>query len=688
MATINEALQAGTRHHRAGQFGEAERWYRQVLDLEPTHAQALFLLGTLAIQVGQLTTAVELLSGAIRSDRMRPEFHVQLGEAYWRLGDLERAVACAQHALKLNPQFYQAHASLGQIHKQAGNLAKAEECVRQVLQLVPDDVEARLQLAVVLIAQHKLTEAEMCLRRAVRIAPHDPRLHYNLGVVLQAQSRFEESATSYREALELKPEDAEAHNNLGATLQRLHQVPEAERHYRHAIRIRPDDPKAHNNLATCLQSQGRVAEAVESYRTAVRLRPSDSYVHSNLLYILNYGAHDAAAVFAEHRGWAERHADPLTKSCLPHENDRAPDRQLRVGYVSAHFRAHAVNYFSEPILASHDHERFEVFCYANGNPADYDDTTERLRQYADQWRDIASLSDVQAAEVIRKDRIDILVDLAGHIGGGRLLVFARKPAPVQVTYIGYQNTTGMLAMDYRLTDAWSDPPGTTDAYYTEALVRLPLSFFCYRPLPDAPEVTPSPTIENGAVTFGSFNNLTKVTPQVLDCWGRLMAAVRGSRLILLADANPWVEDHVQTALARHGVDSARIEICNRRSPREFLELIRRADIALDPFPFNGHTTTCDSLWMGVPVVMMAGDSYASRFGSSALVNLGLEELIASSVDEYVAIACKLAGDRTLLARLRSELRARMAGSPLLDVIGFTRNLEVAYREMWARWCSS
>ncbi len=688
MVTIHEALQAGTRHHRAGQFGEAERLYRQVLQLEPDHAHALFLLGTLAIQVGQFTAAVELITSAIRSDRARPDFHVQLGEAYWRLGNFERAVSCAQHALKLNPQFPQAYASLGQIHKQAGNLAEAEDAIRQVMRISPEDVEARLQLAVVLIARKKLSEAETCLRRALRIAPQDSRLHYNLGIVLQTQDRFDEAVTSYRATLELNPEDAEAHNNLGASLQRLYSVPDAEAHYRHAIRIKPDDPKAHNNLATCLQSQGRVGEAIESYRTAVQLRPEDPYMHSNLLYILNYDPADLRAVFAEHRRWAERHADPLSADSLPHENDRTPDRRLRVGYVSSHFRAHAVNYFSEPILASHDHGRFEVFCYSNANRVNYDGATERLQQYADHWRDIANMSDLQASEIVRQDRIDILVDLAGHIGGGRLLVFARKPAPVQVTYIGYQNTTGMAAMDYRLTDAWSDPPGTTDDLYTERLVRLPRSFFCYQPLENAPDVTPSPVVENRVVTFGSFNNLAKVTSKVLDAWGRLMAAVPQSRLIVLAAASPWVQNHLQLALARHGVDATRIEICNRRPAREFLELIARADIALDPFPFNGHTTTCDSLWMGVPVIMMAGQSYASRFGSSALVNLGLEELIASSIEEYVEIACRLAGDQTRLAKWRSELRTLMTGSALLDAKGFTRNLEAAYHEMWARWCSS
>ena len=354
--------------------------------------------------------------------------------------------------------------------------------------------------------------------------------------------------------------------------------------------------------------------------------------------------------------------------------------------MSGHFWDHAVNFFTEPILASHDHQRFEVLCYSN--QAKEDETTRRLQTYADHWRRIDTLEDDAVTELVRNDQIDILVDLAGHIAGNRLLVFARKPAPIQVTYIGYQNTTGMTAMDYRLTDDWADPPGTTDAFYTEKLVRLPRCFFCYQPSCDAPPVNCLPAIEKGVVTFGSFNNFAKVTPQVLSAWAAILNAVPGSRLVVLANAARSLGEYLTRTFEGHGISGDRVTLADRRPRGAYLELIRQVDIALDPFPFNGHTTTCDALWQGVPVVTLAGRMYAARFGSSGHVNLGLRELIASTSDEYVEIAARLAGDVERLKELRAGLRDRMIASPLLDFVGFTRNLEAAYRRMWVDGCAA
>jgi predicted O-linked N-acetylglucosamine transferase (SPINDLY family) len=453
---------------------------------------------------------------------------------------------------------------------------------------------------------------------------------------------------------------------------------------RRAIELNPQYAVGHWDLGTSLKSLGRLDEALDAYREAIRLKPHSPEQGSNYIYTLNYHpGYDAATIFAAHREWGRVHADALTAAAPLHANDRSPDRRLRLGYVSGHFWGHAVNFFTEPILASHDHARFEVVCYSNKTGGD--ETTARLQTYADGWREIAHLADEQVAQMVRDDKIDILVDLAGHIGGNRLLVFARKPAPVQVTYIGYQNTTGMSAMDYRLTDDWSDPPGT-DKFYTEKLVRLPRSFFCYRPSPDAPAVNALPALAAGHLTFGSFNNFAKVTPAVLAAWSRILAAVPGSRIIILANAADSLRQYLASTFQQHGVDAQRWTLVDRCPRAEYLERIRSVDIALDPFPFGGHTTTCDALWQGVPVVSLAGGMYAARFGSSALVTLGLNELVASSVDEYVNIAVRSAGDIERLAILRASLRERMAASPLLDFAGFTRNLEAAYCEMWTTWC--
>jgi protein O-GlcNAc transferase len=378
-------------------------------------------------------------------------------------------------------------------------------------------------------------------------------------------------------------------------------------------------------------------------------------------------------------------AEPLSAVAPPHINEPVPQRRLRIGYLSPHFREHAVNYFIEPILSSYSKREFEVYCYNDSRI--FDRTSSRLRAAVDRWRDVRTHTDQRLAQLIRDEQIDILVDLTGHIGGNRLLVFARKPAPIQVTYMGYQNTTGMSAMDYRITDERADPPGLTDAYYTEELVRLPTTFFCYRPGPDPPAMA-LPALANGYVTFGFFNNFFKVTPEVIEAWLQILARVPESRLLVLAYRGGYVEEHLHERARSQGLDPARIELVDRQPRDEYARLLQRADVALDPFPFTGHTTTCDSIWGGVPVVMLEGQTYASRFGGSVLANVGLEHLIAKNPDQYVERAVELAGDLPALARLRAELRPRIADSPLLDFKTFTANLEQAYRQMWHKWCQA
>ena len=533
----------------------------------------------------------------------------------------------------------------------------------------------------------RVHDALACFQETIRVDPSVAIHHLNAGNALKMLGRLEAAITCYEQAIRIQPDYVDAHSNMGMVLSDIGRRDAAIVACRRAIELDPNYAQAYNNLAVAVLALGRVDEAIANARKATELNPQSAPQQSNLLYMLNYHQHhDPAAIYAEHLRWGREHADPLTAASAPHANDRTPGRRLRVGYVSAHFFTHAVNFFTEPILASHDHAQFEVFCYSNVERDDQ--TTARLRPFADHWREITHASDAQAAEMVRRDQIDILVDLAGHIGGTRLLLFAHKPAPIQVTYIGYQNTTGMAAMDYRLTDDWSDPPGTNDEFYTEKLVRLPVSFFCFQPSANAPPVNSLPALANGYVTFGSFNNFAKVTPEVLATWARLLAAVPKSRLIVLANAERSLAEYFEETFRKQGIETNRVTIADRRPHGEYLELIRQVDVVLDPFPFNGHTTTCDSLWQGVPVVTLAGSSYVSRFGGSGLVTLGLQELIVRSPAEYIEIAAGLAGNLDRLQDLRSTLRQRMAASPLLDFVGFTRNLEVAYRRMCTDWCAT
>ena len=722
MESTADALARGTRHHQAGELVQAEMIYRQILEENPNHAPALHQLGVVAIQQNQLVLAVQLIGRAVALDGSQVLFHVNLGDAQRRLGNVSEAIRCNQQAVALEPELPGPLKNLGLLYQEQGNFIQAAECFRQVVAIAPSDSRSLSQLGRALLLGEQFDEAETCLRAARQLRPQDASSHYNLGAVLQATGKLDEAATCYRAALAISPDNAEMHNNLGAVLNKLNAYTQAELHYRRAIQIDPASSKAYNNLGSVLSELGsheesifhcrraielnpdhaeaygnlaeplmqvgRFEEAIAAFRRAVELDPTLASVHSSLLFALNYDpAQDPASLFAEHRAWGVRHADPLSAHAPPHANQRSAQRRLRVGYVSPNFFQQAVSFFSEPILASHDHSAFEVFCYSDVTLAD--ETTLRMRGYADCWRNTFGQTDAQLTQTIRGDEIDILVDLTGHIASGsRLLVFARKPAPVQVTYLGYQNTTGMLAMDYRLTDAYADPPGTTDAFYTEELVRLPRSFFCYWPARNAPAVNLLPARKNGHITFGSFNNFAKITPKVMATWAHVLQMIPGARLVLMANVTDSLRNHVASAFAAHGVSADRVELVNRRPLDQYLALISTVDIALDPFPFVGHTTTCDCLWQGVPVVTLAGKSYASRFGGTALVNLGRQDLIAKTRGQYVEIAAHLARDLDRLEWLRARLRGEMLRSPLLDAPGFTRNLEAAYQQMWVRWCQS
>jgi predicted O-linked N-acetylglucosamine transferase (SPINDLY family) len=369
----------------------------------------------------------------------------------------------------------------------------------------------------------------------------------------------------------------------------------------------------------------------------------------------------------------------------PHTNDCSPDRRLRIGYVSPDFRSHPVGTFLLPLLESHDHQGFEIFCYSSVRVPDA--ITARCRAQADVWRDALGMSDEQLAGAIRDDRIDVLVDLTMHMADNRLLVFARKPAPVQVTYLAYCGTTGLAAMDYRLTDPYLDPPGRDEPFYCERSVRLPETYWCYRPVIETSPAETLPASGTGQIVFGSLNNFCKVSDASLAAWSRLLQAVPGSRLLLHAHAGSH-RQRVCTLLAGQGVAAERLELIDFLPAGDYFDVYRRIDVALDPFPYGGGTTTCDALWMGVPVVSLAGATAVGRGGLSILSNVGLPDLVARDPGEYVEIAARLAGDLPRLRELRAALRDRMRKSPLMDAPRFARNVEAAYRRMWKEWCAA
>lgn len=577
-------------------------------------------------------------------------------------------------------------------------LSKGFDPASKFMLNVTHNLRAATPDQLLLLASQELQSGRRTAAEALyhRILSTDPRHAPTLVELAQLESddgRTPAAEQHLRQALAINPKFIAAYNNLGNLLASRDQFDEAFAAYHQALACIPDPaaPPAeffaiYNNLGLRLKDAGRFEEAIAAHRQAIALNPKSATAHSNLLGVLHYHpAIDPRQIADEHRQWNRQHALPLKPLTHTHANVRDPARRLRIGYCSPDFYSHAVAPMVLPLIQHHDRSQVEVFCYSNvARPDAY---TERFREATDHWRDTVRLPDAHMAEQIRRDQIDILVDLAGHTHGNRLLVFARKPAPIQVTRQGYPNTTGMDAIDYRITDALADPPGFSDTLHVEKLIRLPATNWLYLPPDEASPITPLP---NAPITFGCLNNFAKVTEPMLRLWAQILKAAHGSRLLLKAKAfnSASVRHRVHAIFAAEGITPERVQtLAYCAAPQDYLNLHHQVAIALDPFPYHGTTTTCDALWMGVPVITLAGKTHVSRVGVSLLTNIGLPELVANSPAEYVRIAVNLAADRVRLAHLRTTLRDKLRQSPLMYYAAFASHMESAYRAMWHTWCS-
>jgi predicted O-linked N-acetylglucosamine transferase (SPINDLY family) len=524
--------------------------------------------------------------------------------------------------------------------------------------------------------------------RAIALNGNVAAFHNSLGEVFRDSRRIPEAIACYRRALDLEPDFAEANNNLGNALKEQGYPDDAVACLRRALELKPGYAKAHNNLGNAFADEGKPDEAVACHRRALELKPDYAAAHSDLLFTLQYCAGvTRAALLEAHAEYDRQHAAPLGIAIAPHENARDPCRRLRLGFVSPDLGLHPVGFFLARVLENLSQEQNETICYSNRVVKD--DLTHRLQSAATQGRDVFGMSDERLAKQIRADRIDILFDLAGHTANNRLLTFARKPAPIQITWIGYEGTTGLAAMDYLLADRHVVPEGT-EQYYREHVLRMPDGYLCYDPPAAAPPVGPPPSLAKGYATFGSFNNLAKITPDVVAVWAKLLHRAPTARLVLkyrgLGD--PTVKQRYLDLFAAHDIGPQRLDLLPWTSYAEYLEAYQEVDVALDPFPFSGSATTCDALWMGVPVVTCPGETFASRHSLSHLSNVGLTETIAHDLDEYVELAVTLAADPPRLAGLRAGLRQRMAASPLCDGKRFATHLESILRAVWQQWIGS
>jgi predicted O-linked N-acetylglucosamine transferase (SPINDLY family) len=631
---------------------------------------------------GKLDEAVACYHRALKLKPDFAEVHSNLGNALKDQGKLDEAVACHRRALELKPDYAGALNNLGNALRDQGKLDEAVTSYRRALKLEPDFAEAHKSLGTAFWDQGDLDEAVACYRRALELMPDYAEAHNNLGVAFKDQGKLDQAVACYHRALELKPDYAEAENNLGNALLGQGMLDEAVACYRRALELKPDYAGALNNLGVAFKDQGKLDEAVACCHQVLELKPNDAAAHSNLLFALQCCASvTPTALAGAHAEYDRQHAAPLGVAIAQHEKVRDRHGRLRLGFVSADLGRHPVGYFLVRVLENLSQKQQETICFSDRILKD--DLTHRLRAAGTEWRDVRGMSDQRLAEQVRSDEIDILFDLAGHTANNRLLTFARKPAPIQITWIGYEGTTGLAAMDYLLADRFMIPEGS-DRNYRERVLRMPDGYLCYDPPDVAVPVGPQPSLEKGYATFASFSALAKVTPEVVAIWAEILRRAPTARLVLKCRGlgDPTVRRRYLDLFAARGVGPQRLEMLPPSSYAEYLATYHQVDIVLDSFPFSGSTTTCEALWMGVPVVTCPGETFASRHSLSHLSNVGLTETIAHDLDEYVELAVSLAGNLPRLAALRAGLRQRMAASPLCDGKRFAANLASLLQGVW------
>lgn len=639
--------------------------------------------GNALAEAGRFAEALHCYGKALQLCPHYTAAHFQMGVASEALGHADDAASSYQRALQIEPNLAPAHLGLGNVLRQLGQLGQAVDCYRRALAIDSDLAVAWNNLGATFRDLGLPGRAVACCRQALQIDPRLDLAHYNLANAQKDLLQFGAAAQSYREALVQNPGFVDAQLNLGSALSALGQTGEALDCLSATVKGAPDDARAHARLADVLKDLGRFDEAMAAYRRALSIQPDDAEARSNMLFCLSHGAGvDAKAWLEEHRAFGARFNGLAGPAAERHANSKNASRTLKVGFVSADFRTHAVATFFEPLLQRLcQSDRLSLHAYSN-HPLE-DEVTLRLKLGFAQWTKVVGISDAALADQIRSDGIDILVDLSGHTGGNRLLCFARRAAPVQVSWLGYPGTTGLAALDYYLADRRLVPDASAMAQFTEQLVYLP-AVAPFLPPQDAPDVTPLPALNSAALCFGSFNRMSKLSPAVVALWSMLLREVADSRMRLVG-LPVAAQTQVAGWFAQEGIVRDRLEFHPRCSMAEYLALHQGVDICLDTFPYNGATTTSLALWMGVPTLTLAGTSPQGRVGAAILNLLGLEPFVASTPPDFVQRGLAVSSDRAELAALRAGLRSRLQACPDIQPALISDALERAFRLMWQRW---
>jgi len=653
MATIDQALKYARLLVKSGKLSEATRIGQQIIEADNTCAEAWYILGAIANHEGRYSDAISLLLEAVQRGAPSPAYHNSLGEAYSATGNIAGAIDCFQRALELNGRFPQALYNLAMtLHWLKTRPAEAVQLLRQAIAARPDYFDAAHGLAWILYEQGQLDQAIEAFRRAVEIRPRSALAWFNLANTLRDAHQLTDSLDAYRSSLTHNPHNAPVFINLGAVLFSMGRIDEARSAFDRSHVLSPQEPRLHSQLLAA-------AHVVPSVTLTAIAQAHDEYEH--------------------------RHAAPLRATWRLHSVTRDPERRLRIGFLSPMLWNNPAGHLLLPVLESLTQHDCETYAYSHGLV--HDEITLRMEAAVSQWHDVADESDDALADRIRSDGIDILFDIAGHLARNRLLVFARKPAPLQVTWLAYEGTTGLAAMDFIVADPYIIP-ADAERHYRERILRLPKNYVCYTPWDDTPDVGPLPAQDNGYVTFGSFSGPHKINSEVIATWAVILRELPNSKLFIKQTGFdlPDVYQRYVAMFAAQGVPRTRLEFEGTSPLPEALQCYNRVDIALDTFPFSGSLTTCDALWMGVPVITLPTETFAGRHSLSHLSNVGYPEFIARDRSDYTRRAAHLANDLERLSFIREGLRKQIADSPLCDAAQLTSNLFLLLRQAWRDWC--
>lgn len=688
--TLDDAIKLGVQFQQQNNHEKAAAVYQQILAVVPDSISALSNLAVSLIHLGHLEQGIQQFTKITELTPTSGDAFMNLANALVQANNLPLALENYVKAVACTPEHLQLHENFCNLLMQHGDglidyFPAAIQYLEKILKKIPQAKHINIELALMYHKSFNLEKAIEYYRKLPKLGIKTAELYNQLGLACLFRNLPADAENAFLQAVKLNPNFISPHINLGICYEMLSKHQKSIEHNLRAIEIDPNDIKPYNNLANLYKNKTNIEESLRCYRKVLELEPNHTTAYSNLLLSLHYHIYDKKEVFEEHKKYAE-----LCKTDLPQNYlNTIEKRKLRIGYLSPDFKKHSVAFFIEPIIESHDREKFEIYCYYLQKVED--SFTERFKNMADKWLIVANLSTPALAQEIYNDKIDILVDLAGHTGNNRLPLLACKPAPIQMTYLGYPDTTGLSTVDYRIVDNYVEPEEEGDLYTTEKPLRVPHSYFCYTPIEKCPATGDAPALKNGYITFGSFNNYAKVSDAIVDVWAAVLKAIPASKFLLknqsLKDPDTW--EHFKSRMADRGIDTHRLHYSKfAKSTQDHLRVYQKVDIALDSFPYNGATTTFEALWMGVPVVTLVGNAHVSRVGKSILKTLGFDNLIANTADEFVTICQTLANDVKYVQNFRQTIREKMQNSPVMDAKTFTRQLEELYQRAWNNWCEN